>query len=355
MMNVLLWLQNIHLMKTTFLQTKELLAWIVLACAIALFTVSFSFAQEKGKENKSEIKIKIQKDENGRSTKIDTTISSDQLPALKEYLKDLDIDFDADMNGIGFEDGDFNANGNMTMHFKHPEMSKEERQAFEKEMENLKAEIKGLGAEMKDLHIEMNGFDDNDPENFDLHLSMPGVPPPPAPPSPNSSFYYYGDDDNETACEKGKKFQFRFHSLNDEIPDSLNDDDHIVVYGAKDEETPVLEKEITAKNGDKIFIYKRKLPKKELAKATPSMPVTKVKVYPNPGNGKLSVSFTAQSKGDIEIIINDAKGNEVYSRTLKDFSGEYFNQVDISEKGKGTYFLKITQGDDSITKKLVVE
>ncbi|MCX6275191.1 MAG: T9SS type A sorting domain-containing protein, partial [Bacteroidetes bacterium] len=322
--------------------------------------VSFSFAQGKGKEKKSELKIKIQKEENGRKTKIDTTITSDQLPALKEYLKNLDIDFDADMKGIGFEDGDFNANGNMTMHFKHPEMSKEERLAFEMEMKNLKEELNGIGDEMKDMHIEMYGFNDKDPENFDLQLSIPGFPAPPAPPappSPNNSFFYFGDDDeaNEADCEKGKSFQFRFHSMNDEVPDSLNDEEHIVVYGAKDEETPVLEKEITTKDGDKIFIYKRKLPKKEEAKATASMPVTKIKVYPNPGNGKLSVSFTAQSKGDIQISISDANGNEVYTRTLKDFSGEYFNQVDISEKGKGTYFLKITQGDDSITKKLVVE
>ena len=338
-------------MKTALLKSKELPAWIVLACAIVLFSVSFSFAQEKGKEKKSEIKIKIQKEENGRKTKIDTSITSDQLPALKEYLKDLDIDFDADI------DGNFNANGDMRMHFRHPEMSKEERLAFEMEMKNLKEELKGLGDEMKDMHIEMYGFNDKDPENFDLQLSLPEFPAPPEPPSPNSSFFYYGNDDeaNETDCEKGKSFQFRFHSLNDEVPDSLNDEDHIVVYGARDEETPVLEKEITTKDGDKIFIYKRKLPKKEDVKATASMPVTKIKVYPNPGNGKLSVSFTAQSKGDIEISISDAKGNEVYTRTLKDFSGEYFNQVDISEKGKGTYFLKITQGDDSITKKLVVE
>lgn len=350
-------------MKTALLHSKELLAWIVLVCAIALFTVSVSFAQEKEKEKKSEIKIKIQKEENGRKTKIDTSITSDQLPALKEYLKNLNIDFDADMNEIGFKDGDFNAKGNMTMHFKHPEMKKEERLAFELEMKKLKEEMEGLGDAMKDMHIEMYGFNDKDPENFDLQLSLPGFPAapvPPIPPSPNGSFFFYGDDDNEdndseVDCGKGKHLQFRFHSLNDEVPDSLNDEDHIVVYGAKDEDTPVLEKEITTKDGDKIFIYKRKLPKKAYVKATASMPVTKIKVYPNPGNGKLSVSFTAQSKGDVHISISDAKGNEVYSRTLKDFNGEYSNQIDISEKGKGTYFLKITQGDDSITKKLVVE
>jgi len=143
--------------------------------------------------------------------------------------------------------------------------------------------------------------------------------------------------------------------MSDEVPDSLNDDQHIILYGAKGEDTPVLEKQITTKDGEKIFIFKRALPKQEAAKASASMPVTKLKVYPNPGDGKISVSFTANGKGDVQVSISDAKGNEVYTKTLKDFSGEYFNQLDISGKGKGTYFLKITQGDDSITKKLVVE
>ncbi len=342
-------------MKTTKLQIREILAWVVLVCAVALFSVSFSFAQDKKKDHKSEIKIKIQKEENGKKTKIDTTITADQLPALKEYLKDQDIDFDADVIGSGFQNGSLQGNRNMTMHFRHPEMSKEERAAFEKEMENLRKEMKGLDHEMKDLHIEMFGIDDNDPENFDLQLSIPGIQPPPQLPSHPNAFYFYRDDDGDKGCAPGKNFQFRFHSLNDEVPDSLNDEGHIVVYGAKGEDTPVLEKEITTDDGDKIFIFKRKLPKEEKARASASMPVTKVKVYPNPGNGKISISFTATTKGDVQLSISEAKGNEVYSKTLKDFSGEYFSQLDISEKGKGTYFLKITQGDDSITKKLVVE
>ena len=57
-------------MKTQAIQTKEILAWIVLVFAIALFSVTISFAQDNTKDKKSEIKIKIQKDENGKKTKI---------------------------------------------------------------------------------------------------------------------------------------------------------------------------------------------------------------------------------------------------------------------------------------------
>jgi len=190
-------------MKTTRLQIREILAWIVLVCAIVLFSVSLSMAQDKKKSSNAEIKIKIQRDENGKKTKIDTTITADQLPALKEYLKDLDIDFDADMEGWGFKDGGLKGSGNMSMHFKHPEMSKEERAAFERDMEKLKSEMKDLGEELKGMHIEMFGLDDNDPENFDLHLKIPRVPDPPMPLGSPNAFYFYGDDDDsDSDCEK---------------------------------------------------------------------------------------------------------------------------------------------------------
>jgi len=331
-------------MKATTLQPREILAWIILVCAIILFSVTVSLAQDK-KEKKSEIKIKIEKDVDGKQTIIDTTITPDQLPALNEYLKDLDIDIDAE--SWGSEDGKME-NGEMVLRFKHPQMSKEDRAAFEKEMEKLKEEMKDFDHEMKDFHIEMFGFNDGDPENFDIHMHMPKTPG-----APNA--FYFGDDDSDSDCGSGNNFSYHFRHHNDEIPDSLFDENHIILYGSKGEEAPLLEKEIITKDGNKVFILKRKLPKEEQARVSASLPITKVKVYPNPGNGKLSVSFTSATKGDVTISITDAKGAEVYNKTVDGFSGEFFSQVDISGKGKGTYYLKIEQGDDSVTKKILVE
>jgi len=333
---------------TTTIQPREIIAWIVLVCAIILFTVTVSLAQDT-KDKKPEIKIKIEKDVDGKHTKIDTTITRDQLPALEKYLKDLDIDFDAEAYG---SDKNEVIDGNIILRFKHPQMSKEERAAFEKEMEKLKDEMKDLDLEMKDFHVEMFGFNDGDPENFDLHLHIPNVPGTPMPPN---GYYLGDDDDSDSDSRPGKKFRYHYKYSNGEVPDSLNDENHIILYGSKDEEAPVLEKEIITSDGEKIFVYKRQLPKEQQSRISASMPVTKVKVYPNPGNGKFSLSFTSNAKGDVEISIADAKGTVVYSKTIDDFSGQYFNEVNISEKGKGTYFLKITQGEESITKKILVE
>jgi hypothetical protein len=326
---------------TTTIQPREIIAWIILLFALILFTATISLAQDK-KEKKSEIKIKIQKDVDGKQVKIDTTITPDQLPALKEYLKDMDIDFDAE----GF-DSKGEKNNDIVLHFKHPQMSKEDREDFEKEMEKLKVEMKDLDHEMKDMHIEIRGFNDGDPENFDFHMQMPPVPP--------DAFYFDDDNDSHAGCGSGKSYSYHYGHSDTEIPDSLEDDNHIIVYGKKGEDAPVIEKEIITNDGEKIFIYKRKLPKEDQAKASAGMPITKVKVYPNPGQGKFSLSFTANTKGNVEISITDVKGTEVYTKKIDDFSGEYSNEVDISKKGKGTYYLKITQGDDSITKKILVE
>jgi hypothetical protein len=333
-------------MKATTLQPREIIAWIVLACAIILFSVTVSMAQDR-KENKSEIKIKIQKDTDGKQVNIDTTISADQLSALKEYLKDLDIDFDADAWGSDKAmDG-----GNMVLHFKHPQMKKEDREAFEKDMEKFNKEMQDLDHEIEDLHIEMFGFGDGNPENFDFHIQVPNTPDAPMPPN---VFYFDDGDHNDSECQHGKKFSYQYRYSNDEVPDSLQGEDHIILHGKKGEEAPAFEKEIITKDGDKIFVYKRKLPKEE-AKISASMPITRVKVYPNPGDGKLTVSFSSNTKADVTISITDAKGAEVYNKTIDGFSGEYSNQVDISGKGKGTYYLKISQGEDSVTKKILVE
>jgi hypothetical protein len=130
-----------------------------------------------------------------------------------------------------------------------------------------------------------------------------------------------------------------------------------VVRGSQGEERPEFEKEISGKDGEKIWIYKRKLPATaEITKRKgEGLGVGRMKVYPNPSDGRFSVSFKAASKGDINISVTDNNGKEVYKQTMKDFEGEYFQQVDISGKGKGSYYIKITSGDDTITKKILVE
>src|SRR3954462_6898143 len=86
-------------MKTHTSNPKELVAWVVLIFAVVLFSISFAFAQDKKRKDDGKIHINIVKDENGKKVRIDTTVAEKDLPALKEYLKEKNIDFDPTTRG----------------------------------------------------------------------------------------------------------------------------------------------------------------------------------------------------------------------------------------------------------------
>ncbi len=76
---------------------------------------------------------------------------------------------------------------------------------------------------------------------------------------------------------------------------------------------------------------------------------------PNPNDGKFNLGFTLENEGNTSIKIFDISGKEVYSENLNNFKGLYSKDIDISNNGKGTYFLKITQGKKAISKKIMIQ
>ena len=78
--------------------------------------------------------------------------------------------------------------------------------------------------------------------------------------------------------------------------------------------------------------------------------------YPNnPDRNQLNVRFTAPAKGDVSIVVTNAKGREVARRDLKDFSGEFVGQIDLGKKAQGTHFITVTQNEDGAVKRVVVD
>ena len=140
-----------------------------------------------------------------------------------------------------------------------------------------------------------------------------------------------------------------FHS----IPDSADDTDHVVVQGEEGEQPPVFEKEITGKKGEKIFIYKRTKPVEKKQQTIPRE--DNLNLFPNPNNGKFSLRFHTNDKDGFSLKIIDAQGKEVYSKKVSDADGDYYDEIDISSRGKGNYILKITQIDQTFIEKFIVE
>ena len=81
----------------------------------------------------------------------------------------------------------------------------------------------------------------------------------------------------------------------------------------------------------------------------------KLSFHPNPSNGKFTLKFNTEQKGDTDIRIYDINGKEVYNERVRNFDGKYEKEIDISENGSGTYFLKVSQGEKMMTRKIILE
>lgn len=339
--------------------TKEFLAWIALAFAILLFSVTIAFAQSprssKKEKEKGVVSLKIVKKNNGNTVRIDTTFDLSDEAALEKVLRDLDVDIDVhDAPDASGKEAPHRRHGkkNMVLHFNDENLSSKEQAEIEKDMreamESARQAMKEAADQLKELHIEINGEGEEGHFNFDFSL-----PDPPLPPCPPHGMDFNFENREGHCCARNLEAG-DFDGI-----DSLEDSDHLIIYGEKGEKAPEFEKEIVGKNGRKAFIYRRQLDPvsapDESSDRSALLVLEHLRYYPNPSNGKFDLAFHSEGKGNLIIRIFDDSGAEIYKESIRDFSGEYSNQIDISGQGKGNYILKIEQDDKSLSKKIVVE
>lgn len=77
------------------------------------------------------------------------------------------------------------------------------------------------------------------------------------------------------------------------------------------------------------------------------------RLAPNPTTGRIEVNFKGED-GDLQVRIFDTKGQMVFQDAKTQFSGFYSQQVDLSEKGSGVFFLQIRQNGKAFIDKIVV-
>jgi hypothetical protein len=78
-----------------------------------------------------------------------------------------------------------------------------------------------------------------------------------------------------------------------------------------------------------------------------------LKVYPNPGDGKLFVSFPARGR-DVVVEVTDGAGKLVHRLSEKQVQGEYHRAMDLSHLTSGVYVLRIVAGDQSASVKVTL-
>ena len=343
------------------IQIREIIAWLTLVLAIALFSVSIAFAQTKtiNVENKDgKVRVRINKIENGKKVDIDTTITLTDEMDIDDILKDLDGGDDVEVNHIGknstiihiqSDKGSGKRGKQITLNIDAPEMTKAEKRKLHDDLKESMQEVrKGMSKlkeSLQDLHIHFNN--DYDKENdFHFDFDLPDFD------------FYHSDDCNSNS------YSYHFSQSDADESDSLEDKNHIVIIGKKDEHPPVLEKIVTSKNGKQIFIYKRSGEDNESNESEKSSSGEKQRgplndlynlyYYPNPTSGKFKLMFLYDKKSDITVQILDNNSKEVYTETLLGFEGDYNREIDLSGKSKGNYVIKISQNGKSTTRKIVL-
>lgn len=87
-----------------------------------------------------------------------------------------------------------------------------------------------------------------------------------------------------------------------------------------------------------------------------SAPIKSVDVYPNrPDSHIINIRFYAPNEGDVSIKVLNIKGEVVARESAPNFKGEYVGQIELKKNSKGTYFVIISQGDDGVSKRIILD
>jgi PKD repeat protein len=84
-----------------------------------------------------------------------------------------------------------------------------------------------------------------------------------------------------------------------------------------------------------------------------SNPGTHFVVYPNPNDGNFNLVFTSTEITEYTVQLRNVLGQIVFQEIITNFTGSYFKTFDITNYGKGEYFLTITNASSRKMEKVV--
>jgi len=78
-----------------------------------------------------------------------------------------------------------------------------------------------------------------------------------------------------------------------------------------------------------------------------------VTISPNPNNGIFSFSFAVGESADITVEVVNALGQTVFNETIKEFTGTYRKDMDLTGSSSGLYQIKVKRGEQTSTHKVI--
>lgn len=79
-----------------------------------------------------------------------------------------------------------------------------------------------------------------------------------------------------------------------------------------------------------------------------------IDIYPNPSNGQIVVDVAGETQG-LNVSILDINGKLIQSEQIGKVSGSVRKAIDLSSVAKGMYFIKLDDGKDALTQKLIIQ
>lgn len=86
-----------------------------------------------------------------------------------------------------------------------------------------------------------------------------------------------------------------------------------------------------------------------------ALKINNLRLAPKPNEGMFKMDFDLPESGQTIIRLFNNSGRVIYEYDLGKYSGTFQDQVDISQNGKGQYYLEIKQGNKSSVHKILLQ
>ncbi|MBK9424161.1 MAG: T9SS type A sorting domain-containing protein [Bacteroidetes bacterium] len=311
-------------------------------------------------QDQKKFKVMISKEINGESVLIDTTFNS--KTEMQNYLKSVntDINITDDMVMIKDEFKDLENLQEINVEVGDVDFRKIEMGQLEEELKKLNIDLEELKSNSKVLELDL--------ENMEEPIETDGS----GEVKKGTVRMFINDD--ETGDDSEKKHQTKTVIVTCD-PEMKMKPGASKTFIWKDS-TGAAHKEIRIIRTDKdaadkgetktIKIESEAVPpppppvKKEsedqsLSKAEDyKLNATDFKIYPNPSQGKINVSFKINHPGVINLKILDAYGKLIIEDEITTPEGYFQKEYTIEGKARGTYLLQLKQGDKWRHEKIIV-
>jgi hypothetical protein len=84
-------------------------------------------------------------------------------------------------------------------------------------------------------------------------------------------------------------------------------------------------------------------------------PVSSLQLYPNPGNGLVTIDLTSSLSGAIDITVFDLTGSAVRTIRQDITEGENTFQLKLTDLSKATYVVRISGSGNEFTRKIIIQ